>query len=233
MLPLNLYLIIASVFIGLFLIFLFKDRSELLKVMLIILTFYLARIFFGLEWRIVTGGLCNVIVTWQFYKLLAENFVILSLVFMIGSGLILKRSFTELGWIKEQVFRNILLGLFIGLIFFFLLTGVNPIKWHKLPAAIFFSFFIASWQEENIFRGYLVNYLGKRFNQVETTIYQALIYSFAHIGFYDFYPLSNLIFSVVFAFILGLIFGYLRLKTKSQIPAFMTHAIIDVALFLR
>jgi membrane protease YdiL (CAAX protease family) len=98
---------------------------------------------------------------------------------------------------------------------------------------VFFSFLIAAWQEENLFRGYLTGYLKKRFSSEETVILQALIYSLAHLGFYPWQLFPNLIISFIFAFLLGLVLGFLKLTTKSQIPGFICHGMIDMALLLR
>jgi membrane protease YdiL (CAAX protease family) len=141
-------------------------------------------------------------------------------------------SFRSLGWTDDNMVRNSLIGLVVGAGFFFVLSLSKKFEFHKLGPAIFFGFLIAAWQEENIFRGYLIKYLDERFDVEVTIIYQALIYSLCHIGFYLISPVINLIVSLVFAFIAGLVFGFLRLKTKSQIPGFLAHGIIDLAFLI-
>lgn len=223
---------LLTIVLGLFLLFVFRNKSDLLKIIVIILTFSIARTFFASAWKSITGNINSINPSAAFWLLLLFNFFILSVLFILGVNRLTKQQFRLLGWTKNKIVKNTLIGLIVGSFFFLFLTFNKSIKIENLPAAVFFSFLIASWQEENIFRGYLIRYLGHKFDIEETIVYQALIYSLAHIGFYSFSTIIGLTLSLIFAFILGLFFGYLRIETKSQIPAFIAHGIIDTAFLI-
>lgn len=214
---------------GLLLLLIFRNKPDLLKIVLIVLTFTIARIFFASAWKSLTPGIDTIVTSASFCLLLSYNFLIISVAFILTVNHLTKHSFSTLGWTKTKITRNILLGIIVSAPFFLLLTFNKPIKYQTLFPALFFAFLIASWQEENIFRGYLMGYLAHKFDTPEAVIYQALIYSLAHIGFYPFSSIVSLLASLVFAFVLGLVFGLLRHAAKSQIPAFVAHAIIDIA----
>jgi membrane protease YdiL (CAAX protease family) len=222
-------LILLTVASGLFLLLIFRKKAELLKIILIVSTFVLARIFFASVWKSLTGSLNTAVPSASFYMLLLSNFLILSLAFILGVNRLTNQRLSSLGWTTSNLFRNTFIGLTAGSFFLFLLTFNKTIKLENLLPAAFFSFLIASWQEETIFRGYLITYLRRKFAAEEALIYQALIYSLAHIGFYAFSPPATLVLSLIFAFVLGLIFGCLKVATKSQLPAFIAHAMVDIA----
>jgi membrane protease YdiL (CAAX protease family) len=228
----SVFLMLLAVLVGLFLLFLFRQKSDILKLVLIIATFSVARVFFASGWKSLTGQITSIKPSAFFYFLLLANFFILSVLFILAVNHLTKRTFASLGWTSRAIIKNTLIGLIFGTCFFLLLTFNKPLKLQNLFPAAFFSFLIASWQEENIFRGYLMGYFTRRFDIEQAIIYQALVYSLAHMGFYLFLPISSLILSLIFAFILGLLFGYLRIKTKSQVPAFVAHTIIDVAFLI-
>lgn len=87
---------------------------------------------------------------------------------------------------------------------------------------LFFGFAIAGFQEETIFRGFLMDALQERFGTVRSVFLQALIFSLAHIGYF---PLS-LWFLFVLAFVLGLLYGLLRVKRGSLVAAWIAHGLI-------
>ncbi len=225
----HISLILLIVIVGLCLLFVCKRKSEFIKLIVIIVTFGIARALFGLGWKGLTGGDIKIISSNAFIFLLLFNFLILSILFIFGINFITNKRFVSVGWGMNGITRNILIGLTVGILLFLVLTFNKSVNYEKLPLAIFFSFLIASWQEENIFRGHLMLFLGHRFNAYESIIYQAIVYSIAHVGFYSFYPLPVFIASLIFAFIFGLIFGFLRMSTTSQIPAFVVHGMIDTA----
>ena len=229
---LNSCFMFLTVLVGLLFLWADRRKSETLKVTLIITTFCISRMFFRFAWQSVTGGAIAVSPTADFYLLLVLNFITLSIIFLPVVNLFTPQRFGTLGWTKDKIGRNLLFGFVLGGLSFFILTFHKNLKPENLPIAIFFSFFIASWQEETIFRGHLLTYFTRRFDTEEAIIYQALAFALAHIGFYPFHPLVNLVVSLVFAFVIGLILGYVRLKTKSQIPGFILHGMIDVAFLI-
>lgn len=228
----NTLFIAITVFIGLTLLYAARHNKDSLKIGIIILAFFVARIFFGLDWRLMTGSLDAISFENDFLLLLILNFSLLSAIFIFGVNCIIKKNLQSIGWVKKGLLKNIFFGAVVGGVFFLALTFQKTIEYENLIIAVFFSFCIASWQEENIFRGYLLEFLNKKYDSMESVMYQAFIFSVAHIGFYSFFPVVNLLFSLVFAFITGLIFGYLRVKTDSQISAFIAHGLIDVAILI-
>ncbi|MHC4259438.1 MAG: CPBP family intramembrane glutamic endopeptidase [Planctomycetota bacterium] len=217
---------------GLFLLLIFRKKAELLKTVLVVLTFTLARIFFASQWKSLTGSVNTFVPSASFHILLLCNFLVLSLAFILAVNRLTNQHFSSLAWTTNNLCRNILIGLAAGSFLLFILTFNKTIELENLLPAAFFSFLIASWQEETVFRGYLTKYLCRKLAVEEALIYQALIYSSAHIGFYAFSPLSTLLLSLIFAFGLGLLFGYLRLATKSQLPAFIIHGMVDTAFLI-
>lgn len=227
---LNSSLIITTVLLGLFLIYI--ARSPLAKIIILILTFAAARVFFGWAWRALAADII-IIPSPGLFRLFLLNILCLSILLILGTSYILGLKFKAMGWTGDKIILNSAIGLAAGGFFFFMLSLNKTIKPENLPWAICFGFFIASWQEENIFRGFLPNYLlSRNYSKESTIIIQALIFSLAHLGFYNFMPLFNLVFSLLFAFILGLLFGFLRIYTGSQVPAFIAHGLIDVGLLM-
>ncbi|HSL45351.1 MAG TPA: type II CAAX endopeptidase family protein [Anaerolineales bacterium] len=86
---------------------------------------------------------------------------------------------------------------------------------------LFFGFAIAGFQEETIFRGFLMDALHERFGSTGSVLIQSLIFSLAHIGYF---PLEGWIFFVL-AFVMGLLFGLLRMKRGSLIAAWIAHGL--------
>jgi membrane protease YdiL (CAAX protease family) len=86
---------------------------------------------------------------------------------------------------------------------------------------VFFGFAIASFQEETIFRGFLFDVLHERFNTFWSVIFQALIFSVAHIGYY---PFDRWILFIL-AFFLGIVYGALRAKRGNVIAAWIAHGL--------
>lgn len=88
--------------------------------------------------------------------------------------------------------------------------------------SVFFGFAIAAFQEETIFRGFLMEVLQKRFSVVWSVILQALVFSLAHLGYI---PLEIWVFFLL-AFIFGLLFGALRVKRGSLMSPWIAHGLI-------
>ena len=83
-----------------------------------------------------------------------------------------------------------------------------------------FGFFIAAWQEENLFRGYLQPLLIERWGYWPGILAQAALFSTAHIGWCPTWPLYLL------AFFSGIVFGWLRGRDRSLVAAFVAHGLM-------
>jgi membrane protease YdiL (CAAX protease family) len=62
-----------------------------------------------------------------------------------------------------------------------------------------------------------------------TIIFSTLIFSTAHLNNLGSYPTGFILFQVGFSTIVGLAFGYTRMKTDSIYPAIMLHTLFNLA----
>jgi membrane protease YdiL (CAAX protease family) len=87
---------------------------------------------------------------------------------------------------------------------------------------LFFGFAIAGFQEETIFRGFLQGILTERFGRWPGNLGQAALFSVAHVGYFPWeaWPLF------ILAFLLGLVYGWLRLKRGTLVAAWLAHALM-------
>jgi len=83
----------------------------------------------------------------------------------------------------------------------------------------FFGFAIAGFQEETIFRGFVQDVLTERLGRWQGNILQGAIFSLAHIGYYplDAWPMF------LQAFLVGIVFGWLRMKRGTLIAPWIAH----------
>jgi membrane protease YdiL (CAAX protease family) len=101
----------------------------------------------------------------------------------------------------------------------------------------FFEGIVVPFAEEGFFRGILLSMLLWGFGKLykETTanwlaiIFSALIFSTAHFNNLGTYPTGFILFQVGFSTIVGLAFGYTRVKTQSIYPAIVLHALFNLA----
>jgi membrane protease YdiL (CAAX protease family) len=175
-----------------------------------------------------------------------QALVLLLIVFLIGSvgivggGLsgLAGVSWNSLGWRREKLLKEIGRGILafivvsavagVGAIVGGLLLGLElpaemPESPPTLPAiamSVCFGFLVAAWQEENLFRGYLQPLLIERWGYWPGIIAQAALFSIAHMGWYPTWPLYLL------AFFAGIVFGWLRGRDRSLIPAFVAHGLL-------
>jgi len=90
----------------------------------------------------------------------------------------------------------------------------------------FFGFGIAAFQEETIFRGFLQGELGRRYGAWVGNLLQALVFSFTHLGMAPLGSIGDVVFQLVFRFGSGLLFGWLRMKRGTLLPAGIVHGFI-------
>ena len=62
-----------------------------------------------------------------------------------------------------------------------------------------------------------------------TVIVSTLVFASAHLNNLGSYPTGFVLFQVGFSTILGLAFGYARMKTESIYPAIILHALFNLA----
>ncbi len=166
--------------------------------------------------------------------------LVLSVV-IIGGGLfgLAGASWEGLGWRRQDLAREIVRGLLaamvlglVTLVFAFIGTrflGLKPSQ----PAAtqstvtagsvllsVVFGFLVASWSEENLFRGFLQPLFASRWGLAPAIMLQAALFSLAHIGYYHAWPYF------VLAFVHGLAFGWLRGRDGSLVAPFVAHGLL-------
>jgi membrane protease YdiL (CAAX protease family) len=101
----------------------------------------------------------------------------------------------------------------------------------------FFEGIIVPLAEEGLMRGILVSMLlwgfGKLYEESTanwlTIVFSTLIFASAHLNNLGHYPTGFILFQVGFSTILGLAFGYTRVKTQSIYPAIILHALFNLA----
>jgi membrane protease YdiL (CAAX protease family) len=101
----------------------------------------------------------------------------------------------------------------------------------------FFEGIVVPLAEEGFFRGILLSMLLWGFGKIykESTagwlalIFSTLIFSTAHLNNLGHYPTGFILFQVGFSIIVGLAFGYTRVKTGSIYPAIVLHALFNLA----
>jgi uncharacterized protein len=114
--------------------------------------------------------------------------------------------FVQLGWITENITNGQVLQ-------------ASPLTY---LLSLFFGFAIAGFQEETIFRGFLQNVLKERFGNWQGNVLQATVFSIAHIGYlpWEKWPL------LILVFVLGILFGWLRMKRGTLIAPWIAHGLI-------
>lgn len=129
-----------------------------------------------------------------------------------------------LGFIIVQIL-NLVIGFALLMLFFPLAEMITPAT---IPSSageillmLFFGFAIASFQEETMFRGFLQNVLTERTGKWQGNILQAAIFSIAHIGYFplNVWPLF------ILAFVLGIVFGWLKIKRGTLIVPGIAHGL--------
>jgi len=101
----------------------------------------------------------------------------------------------------------------------------------------FFEGIVVPVAEEGFFRGILLSVLLWGFGRLYpagiaerlTIILSTLIFASAHLNNLGHYPTAFILFQVGFSTILGLLFGYTRVKTGSIYPAMVLHALFNLA----
>jgi len=146
-----------------------------------------------------------------------------------------RASWKDLGWSLSHIKREIIFGVLIGIILVVLrrsgeIFPHRPILHVPLRNALVVflaSFGVASWQEENIFRGYLQPRLKALAGKGAAIILQALLFSLAHIGYYRFETSSHFFLGLVELAAVGLILGVYRHRLNSLVAPFIAHGLLD------
>jgi membrane protease YdiL (CAAX protease family) len=108
-------------------------------------------------------------------------------------------------------------------------ASVDPFALHlfaiELLMGLFFGFALASFNEETLFRGFLQPILSERIGPWRANFLQAALFSLSHVGLVPMGSLQ-LTFTLVFIFVSGLVFGWLKMKRGTLLAAGLCHGLM-------
>jgi len=166
---------------------------------------------------------------------------VLGSVGLIGGGLfgLAGVSWERLGWRRDRLGWEIVRGL-LAVVVLGVITAVFAVVAGRflglkpppmdatqpmvtlvgIAMSVLFGFFIASWMEENLFRGYLQPLFIDRWGLWPGICAQAALFSVAHIGWLPAWPHFILI------FVTGIVLGWLRGRDGSLVAPFVAHGLV-------
>jgi len=204
----------------------------------LVVAFSLLRAAVAFAWQRLFGGM-DFYPTTSFVLFSLATFAVMS-VGLIGGGLfgLAGVSWDRLGWRRGGLLKAMGRGtLGLVLIFVFMMVwGIVTVQfiapmpagteapafqftWSRLLVVALWGFFMAAWQEENLYRGYLQPLLIERLGLWPGIIVQAALFSVAHVGWFTAWP------PFVSAFVVGLILGWLRGREGSLVAPFIAHGL--------
>ncbi|AEB74518.1 CPBP family intramembrane metalloprotease [Lentilactobacillus buchneri] len=210
-------------------------------------TFYLSYVFLIVLW-FFGRELINFI-EHHYTTGMASDLVSLGIkaVIMVGLGLFwISRTNAQL-WIDKRKLYNgnfptvfwVVLAMFIAYLFF-LMFGAHHgfyIQPNPFKSGEFLSVTLgAGLIEEFLFRGFLMNFLMKRYGIVTANIIQAILFQISHFPLYylEGLTLGAWLINIANVLPLGLIFGWMFYRTKNLWPSTILHCVWDsgVTLFI-
>ncbi len=90
----------------------------------------------------------------------------------------------------------------------------------------FFGFAIASFGEESIFRGFLQKVFSQKYGGWAGNLLQAFIFSLSHLGMEPLGTIRNAAFLLLFRFVAGLLFWWLKMKRGTLLTSGIVHGFI-------
>lgn len=153
----------------------------------------------------------------------------------VAYRLIERISWQSLGWKFFNLKRELAFGVLLGAILFLLrnyefIFSKKPTL-HvdiKTAAIVFFaSFGVAAWQEENIYRGYLQPKLSNLIGKWRANVFQGVLFSIAHIGYYSLELTIPFFIGLVELALVGIVLGFYRQKYDSLTAPFIAHGLLD------
>lgn len=188
--------------------------------------------------RLLFGG-AGLELTWASGLFWLGVFVVMSVGLVAGGVVRLGGvSWRDLGWRRTGLLKAVGLGV-LGAVGIFVIQLIytlgmialfgpppggiptpEPISLAGFMASLVWGFAIASWQEENLFRGYLQPLLIARLGTVGGIVAQAALFSVAHVGWLDNWRMFGLV------FLIGLLLGWMRGRDRSLVAPFIAHGLI-------
>jgi membrane protease YdiL (CAAX protease family) len=88
---------------------------------------------------------------------------------------------------------------------------------------LFFGFAVRAFQEETIFRGFLQPILAEKYGKWRGNLFQAAVFSIAHIGLEPLHSLAGFLLPLLLRFGAGLVSGWLTMKRGTVLAAGVFH----------
>jgi len=215
--------------------FLARFNTKFYKTLLIILVFFIA----------------YTLISWYIYKFLSQELFITGIsyfftktVFWIALGFGLLKWWFGLKWKEASGLniwtKNTILWVIIAtyMSFWWVYLGIlvdsisYKIDFSKLSLNYFYNnFFAYSFTEEFLFRGFLQSFFVLHFRPSLSIMIQSLLFVLIHLSWWFFAGVYSLdgVFQI---FVLGLIWGFVRHKSKSLWPTVVAHGVYDFILGL-
>ena len=158
------------------------------------------------------------------------------------------KSFSNtIGLTSKNLVRNIILGIGCFIIFFTstyitanifgtfifdldVIFGAPSLSPLRIGWLFFIIMLIPGIWEEISFRGVITTLYLRKYSELTSLILVSVIFGLFHLlNLLSLQPLIPTIIQVMYAAILGILFGYLFIKTKSLIPSIILHYLINSA----
>ena len=223
------------------------NRTQIRKGLIITVLFVLLRLIMARLWQMWFGG--DYHLTLPFLLFLLAVFLVMSVgLVYVGFSQWVGVDLRAWWFKRDQIVSDILwgIGALVGL--GILVLGAGIVMWtlDLMPASLeptqeatslsqipinlilgwVFGFAIASFEEETIFRGFLQEVLDTKYGAWGSNLLQAAIFSAAHLGMEPITSLGSVTSLLLFRFVLGVVFGWLRMKRGTLLAAGVLHGII-------
>ena len=224
-----------------------QDKTQIRKGIIITMCFVVLRLIVAKLWNLWFGGEYHLSISFLIFLLSVFLVMSVGLVyfgFNKWAGVDLKAWWFKRGNILGDIIWGV--GTIIGM--GILLIGVGVVMWvfdlmppsliarqegislSQIPIDLllgwFFGFAIASFEEETIFRGFLLDVIGRKFGEWGSNLLQAAIFSVAHLGMEPLGSIVNVAFLLLFRFGFGVLLGWLRMKRGTLLTAGIVHGFI-------
>jgi len=193
------------------------------------------------------------IVYFSFSTSIPIGTLVFLLIPLIWNCIVKRRSAKYLGFVFDDFFRNVGLGILIAfaLVIFMIIIELNfqvessvreLMLRSKSPVFIFFesfsfpesvlmffmyNFLVQTFGEEVFFRGFILRGLLNRVKKHFAIIISSLLFGAVHLPLLFIAPGLVSLFFVINSVLIGIIFAYIFVKRKSLIPSWIAHTIAN------
>lgn len=160
-------------------------------------------------------------------------FIRLSLVLL--TIIFTKEGLYSIGITKKNIGSSIIIGIFLGIIFFIIIGKIFLVQKNMQPISIeslvnFTSIFIDAFVEEIIYRGYLQTRLIKYLGSIKGWLITSIIFMLFHLPnriILSGVNYDSLLLNLFMLFIMGLLLGYIQMKIKNVLAGSIIHTFIN------